>query len=96
MPRQSEGLVVRVLGYLVYKGNFGKLGPSALIFQKLSDFVFLTYGVLNFLSRMGFINSFGQAVQEILLNNYLKSNFENSEISDFVPTFWNFITGKSS
>ena len=29
---------------------------------------------------MGSINSFGQAVQEILLNNYLKSNFENSEI----------------
>ena len=45
---------------------------------------------------MGSINSFGQAVQEILLNNYLKSNFENSEIRDFVPTFWNFIRGKSS
>ena len=42
---------------------------------------------------MGSINSFGQAVQEILLNNYLKSNFENSEIRDFVPTFWNFIRG---
>ena len=26
---------------------------------------------------MGSINSFGQTVQEILLNNYLKSNFEN-------------------
>ena len=26
-----------------------------------------------------------------LLNNYLKSNFESSEIRDFVPTFWNFI-----
>ena len=37
---------------------------------------------------MGSINSFSQAVQEILLNNYLKSNFENSEIGDFVPTFW--------
>ena len=45
---------------------------------------------------MGSINSFGQAVQEILLNNYLKSNFENSEIRDFVPTFCNFIRGKSS
>ena len=45
---------------------------------------------------MGSINSFGQAVQEILLNNYLKSNFENSEIRDFVPTFRNFIKGKSS
>ena len=44
---------------------------------------------------MGSINSFGQAVQEILLNNYLKSNFEYSEIRDFVYTFWNFIRGKS-
>ena len=43
---------------------------------------------------MGFINSFGQVDQEIFLNNYLKSNFENSEIRDFVPTFWNFIKGK--
>ena len=45
---------------------------------------------------MGSINSFSQAIQEILLNNYLKSNFENSEIRDFVPTFWNFVRGKSS
>ena len=43
---------------------------------------------------MGSINSFGQAAQEILLNNYLKSNFENSEIIDFVQTFWNFIREK--
>ena len=96
MPRQSEGLVIPVLEYLRYWGNFGKLGPSALISQKLSNFVILTYEILNFLSRMGSINSFGQAVQEILLNNYLKSNFENSKIRDFVPTLWNFISGKSS
>ena len=72
-----------------------KLDPSALIFLKLSNFIVLRYGVLNFLPRMGSINSFSQAVQEILLNNYLKSNFENSEIGDFVPTFWNFIREKS-
>ena len=36
---------------------------------------------------MDSINILCQAVQEILLNNYLKSNFENSEIRDFVPTF---------
>ena len=36
---------------------------------------------------MGSTNSFGQAVQETLLNNYLKSNFENSEIRDFVLIF---------
>ena len=74
----------------------GKLGPSALIFLKLSNFIILRYGVLSFQSRMGSINSFGQAFQELLLNNYLKSNLENSEIRDFVPTFWNFISGKSS
>ena len=45
---------------------------------------------------MDSINSFGHVVHEILLNNYLKSNFENSEIRNFVPTFWNFIRVKSS
>ena len=83
----------KVFGVL---GNLGKLGPSALIFLKLSNFIILRYGVLNFLSRMGSINSFSQAVQEILLNNYLESNFENWEIRDFVSTFWNFIREKSS
>ena len=34
-------------------------------------FIILTCGTLNFLSRMGSINSFCQAIQEILLNNYL-------------------------
>ena len=38
---------------------------------------------------MGSINSLGQAVQGILLNNYLKSNFENSEIR-FCPHFLEF------
>ena len=42
------------------------------------------------------INSFGQVVQEIFLNNYLKSNFEISKIRDFVPTFFNFVREKSS
>ena len=36
---------------------------------------------------MDSINFLCQVVQEILLNNHLKSNFENSEIRDFVPTF---------
>ena len=36
---------------------------------------------------MGSISCVGQVVQEILLNNYLKSNFENPEIRDFVSTF---------
>ena len=37
---------------------------------------------------------FGQPVEEILQNNYLKTNSEKSEIRDFVPTLWNFIRGK--
>ena len=41
---------------------------------------------------MGSIESSGEVVQEILLNNYLKGNFENY----FAPTFWNFIMGKFS
>ena len=49
--------------------------------------------LLIFLSRIGSINSFVQAVQEILLTNYLKNNFENSE-RDFVPAFWNSIKRK--
>ena len=52
-----------------------------------------TYGALNFLSRMGPIKSFGHAIQEILLNNYLKSNFENSEVR-FCPHFLEFHNGK--
>ena len=45
---------------------------------------------------MGSMNFFGQVVQEILQNNYLKTNFENSKLWDFVPTFWNFIVVKFS
>ena len=51
--------------------------------KKLSN---LTCRALNFASRMGFSNSFSQAVQEIK-----KINFENSEFRDFVPTLCNFI-----
>ena len=39
---------------------------------------------------MGSMSYFGQAVQEILQNNYLKTNFENSKFRDFVSIFGNF------
>ena len=39
---------------------------------------------------MGSMSYFGQAVQEILQNNYLKTNFENSKFRDFVSNFGNF------
>ena len=42
------------------------------------------------------MNYFGQAVQEIMQNNYFKTNSENSEIQDFISNFWNFIMGKFS
>ena len=77
-------------------GDFWGTGPQCPDIPKLINFIILTYWVSNFLFRMGSINCFGQVVQEILLNNYLKSNFENLEIRDFVPTFWNFIMEKSS
>ena len=43
---------------------------------------------------MGPMNYLGQVVQEILQNNYLKTNFENSEIRDFVPHFLKFHRGE--
>ena len=75
--------------------QLGKLGPSALVFAKLSNVIILTYGPLNVLSRIGSNNSFGKAFQEILLNNYSKSNFKNPGIWDFVRTFWNSSLKKS-
>ena len=42
------------------------------------------------------MTDFGRPVQEILQNNYLKADSENSEIRDFVPTIWNFIRGEFS
>ena len=53
------------------------------------NFSILTFQALIILPRMGFINSFGQAGQEILLNNYLNSNFENAEVRDVARAFWN-------
>ena len=68
-----------------------KLGSSPLISLEFSIFIISTSACLNLLSKMGSINYFGKLVQEILQNNYLKTNFENSNIRDFVSTFWNFI-----
>ena len=39
---------------------------------------------------MGSIKSFGEVVQEILLNNNLEAILKTWKL-DFVPTFWNFI-----
>ena len=58
----------------------GKVGPSPLMSLEFSIFIISTSARLNLLSKMG-------VGQEILQNNYLKTNFENSEIRDFVPTF---------
>ena len=45
---------------------------------------------------MGSMNFFGQVVQDIYQNNYLKTNLENSKRRDIVPTFWNFLGLKFS
>ena len=57
-----------------------KLGPSPLISLEFSMFIFSTSVYFNFLSKMGSMNYFGLGVQEILQNNYLKTNFEDPEI----------------
>ena len=59
---------------------FGVLAHFQETGSQCPNFIILTYGALNLLSRMGSVSSFSQAVQETLLNNYLKTNFENSEI----------------
>ena len=43
---------------------------------------------------MGSVNYFGQVVQEILQNNYLKTNFENSKLKRFGPHFLKFHRGE--
>ena len=80
-----------VFGTLGQFGKTRKLGSSPLISLEFSIFIISTSACLNLLSKMGSINYFGKLVQEILQNNYLKTNFENSNIRDFVSTFWNFI-----
>ena len=70
-----------------------QLRISHHFFLNLPSFIILTYGVLNVLSRMGSINSFGQVVPEILTNSYL-SNFEYLEISGFFPHFLEVHMGK--
>ena len=68
-------------------GNLGKLGPSPLISLEFLIFIISTSACLNLLSKMGSMNYFGSVVQEVLQDNYLKTNFENSEIRDLEPIF---------
>ena len=43
---------------------------------------------------MGSMNYFDQVVQEILQNNYLEANFENSKLKRFCPHFLKFHRGE--
>ena len=54
------------------------------------------WGFIKFAFQNKVSEVFNKAVEEIFQNNYLKANFENPEISDFVVTFWNFLRGKFS
>ena len=58
--------------------------------------IILTSEASNLLSVIGSMNYFGPVVQKILQSKYLKTILENSEITDFQPTFWNFVTGNFS
>ena len=66
---------------------FREIGQFAC--HRIVQFYHLHNCEINYLSIMGPVNYFGLVVQEISQNNYiyLKTNFENSEIRDFVPTF---------
>ena len=67
---------------------FGALGEFQKTGSQLSFLTFLTIDALNLL---GSVNYFDQVGRTILQNRYIKTNFENTEIRDFVSTFWNFI-----
>ena len=45
------------------------------------------WGFIKFAFHNGVSEVFSESVKEILQNNYLKTNFENPGISDFVVTF---------
>ena len=61
-------------------GGLCETGPQCPNFSKLSNFIILTYGVLNFLFGMGSINSFSQAVREVLQNKYLKTILKTQKL----------------
>ena len=82
-----KGQVLYILRYLGHWGHVGKLGPNSPISLEFLIFIISTSAHLNFISIMGSMNYFSQVIREILQNNYLKNNFENSEFRDFVHTF---------
>ena len=63
---------------------FGALGQFQKTGSQRSFLTFLTTEVLNLL---GSVNYFDQVGHKILQNRYLKTNFEKTEIRDFVSTF---------
>lgn len=50
----------------------------------------MTHEALHLLFIMGSMNNFGQMGQDILHNKYLKTNFENLKIRDFLLTILKF------
>ena len=74
-----------ILGFSCAKfRTFGELGQFQKIRSQCSFLTFLTREALNLL---GLVNYLDQVGHEILQNRYLKTNFENTEIRDFVSTF---------
>ena len=65
-------------------GHLGKLGPSTHISLEFLIFIFSTFVAWNLLSIMGSMINFGDRVQEILQNNYFKTNFGNSKIIEIL------------
>ena len=73
-------------------GQFGETRSQSPDFFRIFNFHYLNICVFKFSFQNGVY--FGQVIQEILQNSYLKTSFENPEIRDFVPTFCNFIRRK--
>ena len=72
-----------ILWYFQHQSSFGKVDPNALNSLEVSILTFLAQA----LNLLGSVNYFDQVGHEILQNMYLKTNFENTVITDFVPTF---------
>ena len=70
MPGQCEGQVILVLQYFGVLGELWETGPQCPNFSKIVKFCYIDIWSFNFFYLEWAPLTFGQVVQEILLNNY--------------------------
>lgn len=75
-------------------GPFKKMHPRRL--NLYIQPLFLLSEALSLHSKMISMNYFGQVVYEMEKTIYLKGNFENLEMKDFLATFWYFIKNEEN